>query len=670
MPKSDEWYLDRTNQLVRQYQPSISKMRTADEMYHGQWCASWPAGAQAPDWWRDYPVAKPRTDLDSGVNMFATFAPKVKIVPVSDDENVREKTNEIEKALQWQYWLANNRMGANSVTKSIVYNVLTYGRSCAQVHYIPWMKKIAGNNRYKYVAGDFLIDIHHPSTCYPVFSSLGMESQVVVKEMDLSDVMATWGDAAKKLESWMDEAGKNQRVLYMDWTDYDTRFVSVFKVGGSTNTNAQNATEKAGLLPVGGDSVVIYREKNDIPFLNWVDFSTGSQSHDRPEDRARGLLDTIIAFNQWNNANIWHSYQRSYTFRSLARPEVLMETASGEPPRETTVGAVNVLVGGPGDRFQPMPQAQLDSRVASLFSEDLQEMGTSTIPELISNPSAPAGIAYASINEAYNLAESKIDPFINTAQDQIAAVDILMLRWYMHTNKNITGYEMKGPPGKESATGSRLSLDPAIAFESGNELDGIASGEIIYLTCELTAKTPSDEVQKLNGAMIYKNLGYADELIYEKLNEEDPEGIVKRRRMQMMTEAAFTNHLKLLSSEADIEIQKRMMEMQAQAQQGAQAGPPPQGPPPDSLPPDAAGGTGEAQVVPDQLTPGQQTQQAMARAGAGGDQLLPELASMMQAQGAGVDTGSGGMSAEPMSPGMSAGRRTERGKGNSRKSNR
>jgi len=680
MKRNQDWYIDRTNRLLQDNQNALAKMRYIDQMYHGEWRATWPDGVTAPTWWRDLPIAKPRIDLDAGTNMFASLAPKIKLNPLSDNQDTRDRSNMVEKALAWQYWLAGNRGRSNSITKDIVFNTLAYGRCPAQVNYMPWMRKNAGSrsaNGFWDVAGDFDVQVHHPSTCFPVFSPYGLESEVVVKQMDESEIAATWPDSADKLRKWVgDDANSRPVLYYMDWTDHDRRFVAVFKTG--SNDTVVDPTDIISAMPVGGEKIVLLDEENDLPFLNWVDMSTGGETYRKPEHRNRGLLDVLYDFDQWNSINIWNSFQRSYAYRSLAKLDGAVVSASGETPREINTETMNLLMMNPGDDFKALPLPQLDPRIAQLKAEDITEMGNSTIPELLSSPSAPSGTAYATINEVYTIAKSKIDPFINTAQDIIAGIDALMLRWYMHTGDPLTGYETKYNNLTKQTTGTGKEINipadtiphqPVMGKEMDNEgiLRDVVKGRVIYLTTALTAAMPIDKVQALNGAAIMKQIGYDDETIFENLEEEDPRGIIRRRQQQEFTNTAIGNHIQEMQAETQAKIQRMMAQVQMEAQQQMMAmqqqAQQPQQPPV----PDQQTAPIDQQAAVGQITPGQQTQQALARAAAGQDVMPPDLTAMLAAA-KGVNPGMGDMSPTALAPGQTP-RRTERGPKGERRSN-
>lgn len=651
-----DYYTNRMNYLLRYHQKSHLKMAAMDAMDHMIWTPAWPDGMQPPDWWRNFPTPKLKNDLNAGVNMFSKVAPQFKLIPLHNSQGTRDRANEIEMALQWQYYLSS-MVGKKNVTRNVVRNALKYDEVVIQVIYNKEQRKqndVLGGRQWN-MPGDFTFVVHNPMTVYPQFSSYGMESMLLVKKTTVLDVKAAWGNRITKLNDLEDEAGTSQAYVYLfDWTDHDDRIVLCFPA--STSNQAPITTTMTN-LPVGvGDPIQILMAPHKLPFMPWVDVIGGADDDELPENQHKPLLDTAYEGDQYNNANIMRSALRSKLLATLTKPTYRSKTMDGDEPEIDRSGpepVVNLMV---GEDFDELPPAQMDNRIAQFIAEDDAEMGGGTIPDILSAPSIKSGVAFSSINHQYDVAESKLDPHIQVAETGFGDVGKIMLRYYIHYGDPLTGYETLDKNGKRFQ--SKSGIDKQQAY-TGNPVNipsdeiprDVARGDAIYLKAKLTASHPIDETQQLNGGLLMKQIGYPQEEIFEALGEANPQELKKRLYIEQFESAAIQNHLAPFAAQGQADAQMIMGRAQMKLQQEMMAAQQPPAPggqmPPETQAPDPNAQGGNPMDMGG-MPPGMAEQQANMGAIAG-DTAAPANLDALTAAAAGQ---SGGAFPAQLAPGM------------------
>ena len=655
------------------------KFAELDRMKHVIWASTWPSDVPKPSWWKDSPSAMPANDLSAATRMYSSVLPVVKMEPIQDAEAARAHCNDVEDALVWQYNLAAKR-GDGVFTYGAVESMMLYGMGAVQIVYLPAQRKIAsqlGTRAIWNVQGDYAFLLYHPSSIYDQRSELyGLQNVLSVKDMYGEDIIASWGDkkAAKIVKILKDDEGNASHRLFRvyDWTDDKHRVVLAQDLGGSKVVQTSQSAQ-ASVRPGSGDAITIENAEHGLPFLSWSIKRVGSPLETLPEYQVTSLFNSMYEADQWNELNIWRSMIRSSTAATMLAPQTTSNTMDGESP-ETDFSQLggNVPL-QPNEHYSRLPPSQLDPRILEIISDQTSEIGEGTLPRILVDPKFVRGAAFASQNQMIQSAENSLLRFTHKAEDLHADLFKVMLMWKIHTGDNLEGYaqETTHSGAKKSATKGRyISITSGTIPRRMADISDVASEYAIYLKVELKNALPIDEVQKLNGGNIMRNLGMADELVYESLGYNNPQKMVEARYRQQFVEAAMSKGLKKLQAMAEaeaqkilnavaLEQQKAIMEMQKEAQQPA---PPPQGPPPGaqppdpsqaagSMPPDVAGGP-MSQAVPNQLNPDQMRQQAMAKAMGGSDAPNNDLAAIVAAaKGGNFSPNQGGAPMATLAPG-------------------
>lgn len=642
----------------------ITKLRCMDAMNHTEWAAPWTTDNPKPSWWRDMPTSQPAAAIKAATRMFASEGPTVKITPLMDKQKYKERCNDIESALMWQYSLLASR-GEDDVTYTLIEHAMLYAKICFQVIYLPWQNKIneqLGAKRWN-VQGDFAWSMHHPANVHENISNLyGLQDVLLIKDMTADDIVASWGEehASKVKKKQEEDTGSVLTFRTYDWTDDGHRVFMCQEVGPHI-TPPRNPTDAS--VPTGlADPIVVYSEVNKEPFLNWVVRRRGSSTETDPAKKIAPLLNSLYEGDKWNSINFWRSMMRSDTIATALMPKRVNKTNDREAPEEsfdTPGGSIDLY---PNESSEVQQPPILDPRMKEFMEQDASEIGESTVPRIIADPGVEQGVSFASTNQMYSAAESTLDPFRKISQWAFSDGFKLMLMWKMHTGDPLNGFEMERSGRKSKFTGRSINIpSETIPVDVSSE---IATPQATYLEATLTASNPLDQSQELNVLNMMRQAGFPDEIAYEQMGYHNPQKIVRGRYHQQLVEAKMQMPLKKAQAEADaqalvitgranMKLQQEMM----QAQQGGGQQPPP----PDTELPDQSQAAGmvppnvaqeQGQAVPNQLNPAQAAQQAAGKATGGVENAPLQLQAMLAAmQGQGFSPGEGGQSPLDGAPG-------------------
>lgn len=617
--QDDQWYVNRQTRMIEDDRLLRVKLLAMNDMYHAIWASPAP---KVNVFWRDIKSATPHNIVKAVTQMYASVSPKIKLMPTAPNPETKARANQVERALTWQYRQAEKRNG--NVTRDIMFNTVLYGRACAQVIYLPWQNKIAKDldARKWDLPGDFAINVHNPVDVHVLTSSLGLEAVLLVKDVTVSELVALWGRAVSKqlLEQYSE--GRVETVRLYDWTDHEDRVVRVTPTGNNRTPITGSASTASSAATT--DGMTIFKEPHKLPFLNWSVKSVGANAFAESQHQVEPLLDSLYIAGQYDNLNIMESGMYSHLLSTFFAPGGVSKTASGEAPTidyKNPEGIINLEL---EDSYQPIPKPQFDERMATFSQKLKNEIGEGTIPPLLQGGATPSGAAYATINQLYKASESKTEDFKQCGQDVLTDAHVMMLRWYIHVHKNLTGYDTTKKGLGEAIVIDYRTLDP----------------KNLYLTAELTAAKPIDKLQELNGGLLMKNLGSIPmETILEELGYENPEELIKQAFYEQLQAASHGKRMTKIQAEGQAEAQKIMLAAQPQPQ-------PPTGQ-------QGAGGPPQQEQPQGQIDPAALQQQAAGRAAAGipPEQQTGALSALM-AQGQGMNPAQGSISPTELAPGQ------------------
>lgn len=501
----------------------------------------------------------PYVDVLTATNALAATEPEIKIDPMANKLADKKVANERERWLRWQLRKLDNRSGGSVISKIIEsafkYHAVTF--STRHVDYAKRAKEeMTGRRRaMRRAHSPFAWTYYNPQDVYWQSSEDGLERVLAVSVEPLQTVLDEYGKKAASLEKKLRAQAKTEAPF--KWVTkfcyYDYEVFKIWVVPTSTTSPAK---------PSASDAVWLMDEKNDLGFIPFVCEEQVSTS---VRDKHKPLLYATYKSRWWETQNALETIGMTQTIINGAEPGWIEETPSGESKvvyeYEHVAGGVAIVP--PGHKLQKVARTQLDSAII-------------TQAERLSNWQAQSGAARALTggigDEAFAASSLKltvggatIAPGNKLARRAIAEGLFQILAWTTIAEKE-TVYVM----------GDEKDMPEEGWGVSPNEID-LAS---VYIEVTLRQDNPLGKLQAANAGAIMKQFGVSDESIMEDIGISDPQGEMKRRAIEELSQAMLRQTIKQIDAATDMQLQQQMMAMQQQATQ-----PPPM--------PDGAMGTNE-----------------------------------------------------------------------------
>lgn len=545
-------YFDLAQGLVDSYTERNALYAHMDDLYYSRW--NMPAGM--PDWILKVVSTDPHDAVLTTVRTFATLKPRFKILPMQNDEANRNRANEIETAIAYNFHQAGRRNDARVVWDAMLSAAL-YADVAAQVIYLPYQEKVLdamGKDTRRVKAakrfGDFAFIVHNPGNIYPEWSEYGQEGVLAVRVQTVDEFMNTWGKLANKIvdeEAYL--SGKVTYVTSYDYTNYEKR--CVWGVLSDTSD-----------ILLQGSGVKVLEEENELGFIPYAIRRWGNSLSPAPEQRVMPLLQSVYDSGQWDMLNVLDSLDASLAIKRAAQVQFAGEFPPGQAPQIDNTEPAGVLELPQGTRnFTPLPAQSPDSRVMSLKSQMKSGIWQSTMPRALQTLEFPSGTAYSSVNQILSAATNSISPYKILGENVLAEVAHQMLCWIKYYGKKYGKVSLYGRYDDKSRAGEMVEIE-------SDTLDPDA----LQIECLLTADMPVDKLQMINGAVMVKNnFSIPEADLIEDLGYGDPVELRKRRKLEDYQNAYIQLDLKRLADAQQLETQQAAMQMQMQAQQESMA---------------------------------------------------------------------------------------------------
>lgn len=512
---------------VEEGKDRISLNKQMDDMWHNKWTL--PEGL--PWWVKKVVSSDPADALATGARTLSTVMPKPQMVPPDSKPETQRRVNEIEMALKWQYSLASKRI---NVTRQVVESALRYDDIEVQVIDLAFQnaldKKSDDEKKPWNTGGQFVIRPHNPSTVYPVHTDNALESVLLVKNMRYESILRQWGnEETAKLRAWKDEKGNKDLkwLTYYDLTDRSYRYVIAMPTIDATTISQ----------PADGKAIVIFKGKHGLPFINWVSEYGGSGLDTEEVYQRHPLLVSVAQTNQWNIQNLLESIVNSQVIELAASAKSKSKTYSGSSPEidhDVVGGNVELQV---GEDYEPTEPPQLDPNLKEMIDRISARINKSTVARFLQNLDLPPGAAYATVNAVMQSAINALDPYKQLSERAIASIYVQMLQWSSYNKRPLQGQYTVSRYNKNF--GKRISIDYKL-FDPEN----------LNVTCELTATVPTDMMQRVNaGVMMYRDLRYPLQRVYEDLGVNDPEAAERMWVVEKLFETYFANYMSSIAFE-------------------------------------------------------------------------------------------------------------------------
>lgn len=523
MPMKLEDYQKIAEQMIVVDRKLISDYSKYEEMDKCLW--ELPAEVNALGWVKKVVSSDPHDAITAGARVLSGLDDRIKILPTSPGELDKRKANEWERNLAWQM-MNINRRSPSKKQREMARHALLYDAITVQVidldYQIEGMKMFGGNSaRYQNARrfGRFMVNVHNPKNVRVRWSSSMPEAVLLHVRKPAQAVMDEWGDMAKRLKNIAAEDGWVDFFDYMDW---ENRCIWV---------SAE------------GDAMPIMKPvEHGLSFLPWVVSAGG-------EER-RPLLYAVLQTGEWDIQNIVKSLYTSEVIAHSGSPRYKEEGANpdetevnyGDPARTAKVPAGNV--------YTPIPPPTIDQALLQIDDRVASAMDKSTVSRILLGGDLPSGTAFATLNLATQTALGSLKRAKETTEKALAEIYTQMLLWVNESGKALYGYDMRG-----ERVGEEYMIDP----------DEIDPGGL-YIQVRLEPDVPTDRMQKINAAIMAKQIGLSNERALEELGITDPEEELER----FWLERLFENKMNIVMQEQQFESQLEQQQISQQMQMAQQ----------------------------------------------------------------------------------------------------
>ena len=548
--KLDE-YSDLAQGLLDLYSVRNTLFARMDDMYYSRF--TMPEGV--PEWVLKVVSTDPHDAVLTTARTFATLEPKFKVMPLLPNEANRDRANQIETAIAYNFKQAGRRNDA-SVVWDVMWSSALYAEVAAQVVYLPYQEKILktmGKDTKRLKAaqrfGDYAFIIHNPANIYPEWSEYGLEGVLAVRVQTVDEFQDTWGNLAEKVVSEEDyNEGIVSYVTSFDYTNYEKRCVW----GVFNDTDAIN---------VKGTGKLILEEENKLGFIPYAIRRWGNSLSTAPEERVMPLLQSVYDSGQWDMLNVFESLDASLSIVRAGQVQYAGEFPAGQEPEIDNTEPAGVLKLPPGTRnFTPLPGQQVDQRIAQQKGEFRSGIWQSSVSKILQSLEFPGGTPSSSVNQLLSQAANSLSPYKLLAQNTLAELAHLMLCWGKYYDKEYG----KGSTSLYGQYGdkSRMGKEIRIPFDT-------IDPDALVIDVTLTADKPVDKLQQVNAAVLLKqNFKIPEAELIEELVGGDPSEMAKRRHLEDYQDAYIQNDLQRMQMQVQLEMQQQMAQQQeAQSQQ-------------------------------------------------------------------------------------------------------
>jgi hypothetical protein len=536
--------------LYDSYQPRNTLFKHVDAMYYKDW--SFPAGM--PDWVMKVVSTDPADTILTTVRTFATVKPRFKIMPMMNNEANRNRANEIETAITFNFKQAGLRNDA-SVEWDVMLSAALYAEVAAQVIYLPYQEKILeamGKDTRRVKAAkrfsDFAFIIHNPANIYPSWSEYGLESVLAIRCQAWDEFVASWGNLANKLSKPEKDGKYLEYVTVFDYTDYEKRYVWA-------------VCSDSPDIAIRGNGIKILEEENKLGFIPYAIKRWGNSLTADTDKRVMPLLQSVYDSGQWNMLNVFESLDASLAMKRASQPQYAAELPPGQNIALDNTEPIGVAELPAGTRnFTPLPSQSVDQRVAIQKNEFKSGIWQSTVNRILQTLEFPSGTAYSSVNQLLSQATSSLSPYRMLGQNTLAELSHLMLCWIKYYGKEYGKVDLRGRYEDKTNMGKEVSI-------ASDTIDPDA----LQIEVTLTADMPVDKLQQINGAVLmYQNFRVPQDELLEDLGLGNPKDLAERRDQEDFNSAYIQDNLRRIQMDTDMEYQQKQMELQAGLQQQQQ----------------------------------------------------------------------------------------------------
>ena len=548
---------DKTLSKIRR-QVDLDKDRNTefaayDDMDAMKWTA--PASLTREDWMRKYVDSSAHDALKTACDIFNTHRPQWEILPRGEGD--RDNAEKQERWLEWQMLRANQRGGTEPFREALEHSV-KYSMVAGRLDYLPyWLPKskkaYTPEQKAAVADGAYCVTLYNPSVIHYSAGKYGLSWAACVENILASDAAEYWttygGDNskdAKKIKSAVNKLQKmtedddEARVLLVDYTDHKKRSVIALPVTGETIDSSA--------LENSDDAIDIFDGDNKLGFIPWIIV----QGRDDP------LLAPLHRGNIWENVNIWKTAANSAVLGRLFYPILNLSSMTGKDDVVIDfTGGTPIIKTKQGEIVQALQAPPVDPGVREMFDRANADLAQATGLQNFSGNAVKSNVQFATLNAFLQVQKTRLEPAKRLAELFMAKLGKMAFLWVRETGEAPLSYIKKA------------DKDRGMMYEQVQLSPEDFDPDTLFVSCEFSDNTPTDEQQRLNMFSTAKQYGLpiTDAFVMERMSWGNPESMVADSETEQIRKAALQAEIRRIMGAAEVEIQAQMMQLQMQQQQ-------------------------------------------------------------------------------------------------------
>ena len=537
--KDIEWYQGRSQYLAKGYEDRNDMYEEIDNAIHGEW--ELPEDFAKVDWATRAPDPAFAITVNAATRIIADTKPHISITPPTAE--LMMVADEQEKGLGWLQSNASRRRNTHIIS-DVGASAVKYGEVCAHVTYLPMqvkgINKAKGNSkRWEAMMrrSPFLVDVFHPKSVFPRYSSLGLEEVAMARKEDPAAVVDMWGEKADELKATMaasvNEGGKApDEVIYRVYMSYAWHAVWV----EYTDTGSDGTTGA-------GKIIKILNEKWNFPFLPWACRIGGTNLEDSAEDQRNPLLKVMYDFDLYNLSSSIRSMRISDIIRSAGQAKRTLTSATGQGVEVIEEAGDYYEQIAEGDSIEDRAPQIADPAMQMLANEILTDHQKATLSDLLLGGEIPANAAFATINLVTHSALAAIKPVREVIEGAMADISEIMLLWIHYGGETVEGFG-RNEEGKHE-----------VYYMHPGDIDP----KNIYIQVDVDADLPTDrQARAVTGRMLVESGFYSKKAAMEDIAVKDVTQMEEDIFMDRLAENKIQIRMKNEQYQADLQFREEL----------------------------------------------------------------------------------------------------------------
>lgn len=497
-------------------------------------------GLADKEYYVEYRDTTGRDVIQQATSVYAVQRPKWNVLPRGPKD--RDRAEEYERLIEW-YMEKAAQYGRKPFFSEIMTHISKYNKACSQLEWIEedggyfCVKPLQpGVVDYEFGSKIQWFSITNNVTAVSIlehwdgYKGDSRTENARVKKSD-NEVYAadTIGASLKRIEKLVED-DEEQRMMYVDYTDANRRYVYCYPVSDERIDDSlgygDDGKEVDGLI-------VIQDKKNTLGYVNCV----------VTENEGDPLLAPLLKGKYYDNINDLMTMKATTLFRRGLYPMFSQEGRSDVGPVIDYSGDADTIIPPQGARLTQLIPPPLDPGYDAMEAQMRQRMNSSMGVQNTSQANV-SNVQNSTLNSMIELWLMQYEPIKRTAEKHHEQLAMLMLLWAKKKGKVLKAFRRYGK-SDDKPMGQEVLLTP-----DEIELD------MFSIKCTILGNSPNSRLQIANEISMLKNVGLQiDESEYiEQLNIGDPHTHKVMYEKKQLRDAVLQSVLKEILQKPDMQM--------------------------------------------------------------------------------------------------------------------